>query len=148
MGVPSLTRGGSVVYNCCWPSPAQSFSGLSPAGFMTLFYCLRFETPSAWRARTPCFWGYTGKSRDSHLIRHGSYRKWCLQQLYCCLCVRCPRNMSTEQLRRNYSGIHIQTYRLIGGIYEVAIMTGSSVMTYTSNFIRIGSGILKLRRQE
>jgi hypothetical protein len=36
---------GSVVYNCCWFSPAQSFSGLSPAGFMVIFYCLRFETP-------------------------------------------------------------------------------------------------------
>jgi hypothetical protein len=35
----------SVVYNCCWPSPAQSFSGPSPAGLITIFYCLRFETP-------------------------------------------------------------------------------------------------------
>jgi hypothetical protein len=35
----------SVVYNCCWASPAQSFSGLSPTGFMTTFYSLRFETP-------------------------------------------------------------------------------------------------------
>jgi hypothetical protein len=35
----------SIVYNCCWSSPAQSFSGLSPAGLMTIFYCLRFETP-------------------------------------------------------------------------------------------------------
>jgi hypothetical protein len=28
---------GSVVYNCCWPSPAQSFSGPSPMGLMTYF---------------------------------------------------------------------------------------------------------------
>jgi hypothetical protein len=28
-------------YNCCWSSPAQSFSGLSSAGLMTIFYCLR-----------------------------------------------------------------------------------------------------------
>jgi hypothetical protein len=41
-----LSRGdGSVVYNCCWASPAQSFSGPSPAGLMTTCYCLRFETP-------------------------------------------------------------------------------------------------------
>jgi hypothetical protein len=33
---------GSVVYNCCWPSPTQSFSGPSPAELMTIFYCLRF----------------------------------------------------------------------------------------------------------
>jgi hypothetical protein len=35
---------GSVVYNCCWSSPAQSFSGSSPVGFVTIFYTLRFET--------------------------------------------------------------------------------------------------------
>jgi hypothetical protein len=34
-------------------SPAQSFSGQSPAGLMTIFYCLRFETPPTWRARSP-----------------------------------------------------------------------------------------------
>jgi hypothetical protein len=40
-----------VVYNCCWPSPAQSFSGPSPMRLMTLFYCLRFETPQPVRRR-------------------------------------------------------------------------------------------------
>jgi hypothetical protein len=34
----------SVVYNCCWLSPAQSFSGPSPMELATIFYCLRFET--------------------------------------------------------------------------------------------------------
>jgi hypothetical protein len=33
----------SVVYNSCWPSPAQSLSGPSPVGLLTIFYCLRFE---------------------------------------------------------------------------------------------------------
>jgi hypothetical protein len=42
-----------VVYNCCWPSPAQLFSGPSSAGLMTKFYCLRFETSPTWRARSP-----------------------------------------------------------------------------------------------
>jgi hypothetical protein len=28
----------------CWPVPAQSFSGPSPLGLATIFYCLRFET--------------------------------------------------------------------------------------------------------
>jgi hypothetical protein len=32
-------------------SPAQSFSGPSPAGLMTTFYCLRVETPPTWTAR-------------------------------------------------------------------------------------------------
>jgi hypothetical protein len=35
---------GSVVCNCYWPSPAQSFSGPSPVGLLALFYYLRFET--------------------------------------------------------------------------------------------------------
>jgi hypothetical protein len=35
---------GSVVCNCSWPLPAQSFSGPSPFGLATIFYCLRFET--------------------------------------------------------------------------------------------------------
>jgi hypothetical protein len=35
---------GSVVYNCCWFSPAQWFSGPSPVGLVTILYCLRFET--------------------------------------------------------------------------------------------------------
>jgi hypothetical protein len=34
----------SVFCMCRWPLPAQSFSGLSPLGLATVFYCLRFET--------------------------------------------------------------------------------------------------------
>jgi hypothetical protein len=49
----SLTRGWFFIYNCCWCSPAQSFSGTSPAELMTTFYCLRFETLPTWRTRSP-----------------------------------------------------------------------------------------------
>jgi hypothetical protein len=51
-----LKRGWVIIYNCCCHSPAQSFSGPSPAGLMTIFYCLRFETPPTWRARFPYFY--------------------------------------------------------------------------------------------
>jgi hypothetical protein len=34
----------SVFCMCCWALPAQSFSGPSPLGLETIFYCLRFET--------------------------------------------------------------------------------------------------------
>jgi hypothetical protein len=50
---PLWREDGSVVYNCYWSSPAQSFSGSSSAGFMIIFYCLRFETFPTWRARSP-----------------------------------------------------------------------------------------------
>jgi hypothetical protein len=43
----------SAVYNCCCSSPAHSFLGPSPAGLVTIFYCLRFETPPTWRTRFP-----------------------------------------------------------------------------------------------
>jgi hypothetical protein len=51
-GAPSLTRGW--VYRLQLPlsSPAQSFLRPSPAGLMTTFYCLRFETHPTWRTRS------------------------------------------------------------------------------------------------
>jgi hypothetical protein len=42
---PLWGEDGSVVYNCCWSSSAQSLSGPTPAGLVTIFYCLKFETP-------------------------------------------------------------------------------------------------------
>jgi hypothetical protein len=44
VGRPLWREVGSVFCMCCWPLPAQSFSGPSPLGFETIFYCLRFET--------------------------------------------------------------------------------------------------------
>jgi hypothetical protein len=49
---PLWREDGSVVYTYCWSSPAKSFSEPSPAGLMTTFYWLRFETPPIWRARS------------------------------------------------------------------------------------------------
>jgi hypothetical protein len=49
----SLWRGGrSVVHNYYWSSPLQSFSGPSPTWFMTIFYCLIFDTPPTLRDRS------------------------------------------------------------------------------------------------
>jgi hypothetical protein len=44
---------GPAVHICCWSSPAQSILGPSPAGFVTIFHCLRTETPLTWKARSP-----------------------------------------------------------------------------------------------
>jgi hypothetical protein len=44
---------GSVVYKCYWFWPAQSLSRPSPVGLMTIFYCLRFQTPPTRWARSP-----------------------------------------------------------------------------------------------
>jgi hypothetical protein len=51
-------------------------------------------------------------------IRHGPHRRRCVQQFYCCVCIRCRGNFCTEPLPSNNRGIHIQTQRLMGGIYE------------------------------
>jgi hypothetical protein len=44
VGRPLWREDGSVVCNCCWTSPAQSFPDPSPVGLVTIFYCIRFET--------------------------------------------------------------------------------------------------------
>jgi hypothetical protein len=44
VGRPLWREVGSVFCICCWPLPAQSFSGPSPLGLETIFYCLTFET--------------------------------------------------------------------------------------------------------
>jgi hypothetical protein len=56
-GCPFWHEDRSVVHNCCWSSPVQSFSSLSTVGLMTIFYCPRFETPPppTWRGRSPYF---------------------------------------------------------------------------------------------
>jgi hypothetical protein len=66
---PLWQENGSVVYIFCWSSPAQSFSGPSPAGLMTIFYCLMFETPRTWRARSPHLYS-PGTGWPSYTPRH------------------------------------------------------------------------------
>jgi hypothetical protein len=53
VGRPLWWEEGSLVHNYFWPSPAQSFSGPSPAKLIIIFYCLRFATCSNWKARSP-----------------------------------------------------------------------------------------------
>jgi hypothetical protein len=68
---PPLRReDGCVAYNCCWALPARSFSGPSPVGLMTIFHCLRFETPPTWRARSPYLYP-AGTGWPSYTPRHG-----------------------------------------------------------------------------
>jgi hypothetical protein len=53
-------------------------------------------------------------------IRHGPHRKRRVKQFfYCCMCICCRGNIFTEPLPSNERGLHIQTHRLMGGIYEV-----------------------------
>jgi hypothetical protein len=69
MGRPLWRENGSDVYNCCWPSPVHTFSGPSPTGLMTVFYCLRFETALTWRVRSPYLY-FPGRGWPSFTSRH------------------------------------------------------------------------------
>jgi hypothetical protein len=44
VGCPLWREDGSVFFIFCGPLPGQSFSGPSPLGLETIFYCLRIET--------------------------------------------------------------------------------------------------------
>jgi hypothetical protein len=69
VGRPLGRENGSAVYNCCWSSPAQSFLGPSPAGLVTIIYCLKFETPPTWRVRSPYLYP-PGTGWSSYTPRH------------------------------------------------------------------------------
>jgi hypothetical protein len=54
------------------------------------------------------------------------------------------RGIFTELLPRNDRGIHIQTHRLVGEIFNYAVEMGSGAVIYVPSFIKIGLGIQKL----
>jgi hypothetical protein len=79
----------SVFCICYWPLPAQSFSGPSPLGLATTFYCLRFETSlffascdSQGHARPSLHTGFATQFNSTELFfrpkLHGPRRNHCL----------------------------------------------------------------------
>jgi hypothetical protein len=109
---------GSVVYNCRWPLPEQSFSGPSPVELVAIFCCLRFESsPSVASFDSKGYGGgirrrlHTGWPILASIILlttplHGpSIKHYFHQYLYCCRRIRCSRNVYTESLPRNGYGI-------------------------------------------
>jgi hypothetical protein len=91
-GLLMQRKDGSEVCICCWPSSAQPLSGSSTAGLMTIFYCLKFETPATWRASFT-YWYYLGAGWPSYapkslwkavgVVRH--------KFPHCCTCIRSRR---------------------------------------------------------
>jgi hypothetical protein len=66
---PLSREDGSLVYNCCWSSPAQSFSSPNLAWLITTYHCLRFDTPPTWRVRSPYLY-LTGAWWSSYTSGH------------------------------------------------------------------------------
>jgi hypothetical protein len=69
VGCSLWQENGSAVHSCCRSSSALSFSGPSPGGLVTIFYCLKFETPPTWRARSPYLYP-PGTGWPSYTPRH------------------------------------------------------------------------------
>jgi hypothetical protein len=108
---------GSVVYNSCWSSPAQSFSGPSSIGLVAIFYCLRFEISlfvasydsqgHGGGIRSRLHTGRCGAGLGSSLDSLGSdpaentVSIVIAQQYFdCCLRIRCRWHLFTESLPR------------------------------------------------
>jgi hypothetical protein len=72
VGRPLWREDGSVICNCWWSSPAQLFSVPSPAGLITIFYCLGFETPPTCRASAPYIYIYIPEQQGGLVIPPGT----------------------------------------------------------------------------
>jgi hypothetical protein len=98
VGRPLWREDESVFYICCWPLPAQCFSGPSPLGLATIIYCLSFETSLFVASYDSQGHGggirrrlHTGSpivivfsSKSFYMIRQWPHRKHRLQQLFYC----------------------------------------------------------------
>jgi hypothetical protein len=91
----SLMRGWICRLQLLLALAAHSFSGPSPAGLMTTFYCLRFETPPTWSPGPAS--NYPTYNISARSTQQTPF-------FYCCVGVRCRGNMLTEPLFRN--GLH------------------------------------------
>jgi hypothetical protein len=59
---------GSLIYNCCRSSSAQSFLGMSPVSLVTIFSCLSYET-------SLCVASYDSQGHGGG-IRHSLHTGW------------------------------------------------------------------------
>jgi hypothetical protein len=89
------------------------------------------------------------KDSPTFLWYEEPHRKGRVQQFsHCCVSIRCLCNAFTEPLPSNDRGIHIQTYRTMGEIFEVRCWEGLRChnILQIRSFIKIASSIRKLTR--
>jgi hypothetical protein len=79
------------------------------------------------------------------MLRHGPNRKRCFQKFFvaagtslpsCCL-VTIGRYSLSSPCQATIGGIHIQTHRLMAGIYEVAVQMVSGAVIHTPSFVNL-----------
>jgi hypothetical protein len=105
-----------MAYNCCWFSPAHSFSGQSPVGPMTIFLLAQIRDTPNLKGQVPLFippgtgWpGYTRRrwvpfsSPPTTRRGYGKGIRPCLQQFfYCFVCIPCSGNVFTGPLPKKF----------------------------------------------
>jgi hypothetical protein len=114
-------KDGSVIYNCCWSSPAQSFSGQNPAELKTIFYWHRFETSPNWRVGSPYLYP---QEQGGPLISPGTgiqlnwplHRKQLSQQFYCWV-TQLSHGPRREHRFRVRPLVRVRNLLLINGCY-------------------------------
>jgi hypothetical protein len=168
-GGPPWPEDGSIVYlyNCCWTSPAQSFSRSSPAIFKTTFYCLKFQTLPTWRARLQYLYPQeegrpvlplgTGFWPNTRILNKMLWEEPIVYFLLRCMdCIEndgsndsstdaCALVAAVTSLPSSWPAtyIHIQINGLMGGVYETRRWAGLKCPDIRTKF-HIGSGIQEL----
>jgi hypothetical protein len=103
VGRPLWREDGSVFYVCCWPLPVQSFSGPSPLGLATIFYCHLLGLPfrrllllagSRWRYLPPLPHGFISRYKQISLYIASDRFPWetpssHVDALLCCPATSC-----------------------------------------------------------
>jgi hypothetical protein len=79
---------------------------------------------------------------------HRWHRKGCLWQFYSCTSIRCCSNILTELLPGNDRGIHVQTHRLMGGVYEVRHWDGLKCYNIHTKFYKYWFSHLKVNKKD
>jgi hypothetical protein len=97
---------GSVVYNCCWPSPAQSFSVQVPWDSWPYFTVsdsrLLFSSPPTTRRATVQVFDPASAWDPRYIASRRTHRK--RRFLYCCMLIHCCRDVFIAHLRSNERG--------------------------------------------
>jgi hypothetical protein len=153
---PLWREDGSVVYNCCWPSPAQAFLGPSPAGLMTIFYCPRFETPWTWRARSPYLYR-PGTGCSSYTSRHwvplssppttrrATVEVFDTASTRVLLREKCwIRHTHIHTHTHKHTHIYIYIYLEHNPFQETVRLSSSNDRTLITNWVKIGQMALKI----
>jgi hypothetical protein len=130
-GAPSLTRG--------WVCRLQLLLALDSAvilgsGLMTTFYCLRFETPPTWRARSPYLYppgtGWPSYLLNSSLRSPGTNCTEDASSHYCVFSRFRGNNVSTELFPSNGCCT-------VACLHSCYLAMGLHVTIFTAKFIFI-----------